>query len=139
LTTSTLSNVNIATTSDGSLGTTYTSGSFSNGPATFDFVNDYAPPVGYDELIISLSAALADSDLSSPNSFDLAFGSETDFFILCAPIGVCGSRSTTAGSLDAAPSATPLPAALPLFASGLGVIGLLARRRRKKSALKSAV
>jgi hypothetical protein len=30
--------------------------------------------------------------------------------------------------------ATPLPAALPLFAGGLGVIGLLARRRRRKNA-----
>lgn len=31
-------------------------------------------------------------------------------------------------------SATPLPASLPLFGTGLGVIGLLARRRRQKSA-----
>jgi hypothetical protein len=31
-------------------------------------------------------------------------------------------------------SATPLPAALPLFASGLGAFGLLARRRKRKSA-----
>ena len=31
-------------------------------------------------------------------------------------------------------SATPLPPALPLFASGLGVIGLLARRRKRKNA-----
>jgi hypothetical protein len=30
--------------------------------------------------------------------------------------------------------ATPLPAALPLFASGFGVIGLLARRRKRKAA-----
>jgi hypothetical protein len=30
-------------------------------------------------------------------------------------------------------SATPLPAALPLFAGGLGVIGLLARRRKRKA------
>jgi hypothetical protein len=30
--------------------------------------------------------------------------------------------------------ATPLPAALPLFAGGLGVIGLLARRKKRKAA-----
>jgi hypothetical protein len=35
---------------------------------------------------------------------------------------------------SAAASATPLPAALPLFAGGLGVIGLLARRRKRKNA-----
>jgi hypothetical protein len=29
--------------------------------------------------------------------------------------------------------ATPLPAALPLFAGGLGVIGLLARRKKRKA------
>jgi len=28
---------------------------------------------------------------------------------------------------------TPLPATLPLFAGGLGVIGLLARRKRRKT------
>jgi len=33
---------------------------------------------------------------------------------------------------------TPLPAALPLFASGLGVIGLLARRRRRRVAAIAA-
>ena len=32
-----------------------------------------------------------------------------------------------------APTTTPVPAALPLFASGLGAMGLLARRRKRKA------
>jgi hypothetical protein len=31
-------------------------------------------------------------------------------------------------------TATPVPAALPLFAGGLGVIGMFARRRKQKNA-----
>ena len=35
-------------------------------------------------------------------------------------------------------NATPLPAALPMFAGGLGVVGLLARRRKRKAAVAAA-
>jgi hypothetical protein len=39
-------------------------------------------------------------------------------------------------SVTASPvSATPLPAALPLFAGGLGMVGFLARRKKRKSAI----
>jgi LPXTG-motif cell wall-anchored protein len=35
----------------------------------------------------------------------------------------------------ASPAATPLPGALPLMAAGLGALGLLGWRRKKKPAL----
>jgi hypothetical protein len=38
------------------------------------------------------------------------------------------------GTISPAVSGAPLPAGLPLFATGLGVIGLLARRRKQKAA-----
>ena len=41
---------------------------------------------------------------------------------------------TSPGIGNSLASATPLPAALPLFATGLGVMGLLARRRKRKVA-----
>ena len=41
-------------------------------------------------------------------------------------------------SFTIAIDATPLPAALPLFATGAGVIGLLARRRKKRAATLTA-
>ena len=43
-----------------------------------------------------------------------------------------GSLELVSGSLTPAP--VPIPAALPLFATGLGVLGLLGWRRKKKSA-----
>jgi hypothetical protein len=45
-----------------------------------------------------------------------------------------GFEAVVGGSQDAGYySVTPLPAALPLFATGLGVMGLLGRRRKRKA------
>ena len=46
--------------------------------------------------------------------------------------------NNTAGSWSAPVSTVPLPAALPLFASGLGALGLLGWRRKKKAAALNA-
>jgi hypothetical protein len=40
--------------------------------------------------------------------------------------------------IDLGPAATPLPAALPLFATGLGALGLLGWRRKRKAAAIAA-
>ena len=51
----------------------------------------------------------------------------TTWFSLEEPLASCGGQLCSASS-------TPLPAALPLFASGLGALGLLGWRRKRKNA-----
>jgi hypothetical protein len=53
-----------------------------------------------------------------------------------APVGYSILTSQGVGN---SPAATPLPAALPLFASALGVMGFLAKRRKRKTAAAVAV
>jgi hypothetical protein len=47
----------------------------------------------------------------------------------------CNDGCVQHGWTEAAPSATPLPAALPLFASGLGALGFARWRRKRKVVL----
>jgi hypothetical protein len=66
--------------------------------------------------------------LTSPNSIFTNFGNSFEENIFEDAF-----RRVTSGSL--APVApVPLPAALPLFATGLGALGLLAWRRKRKAA-----
>jgi hypothetical protein len=60
-----------------------------------------------------------------------------DYFANCA--GSCGGDGWSGNlkityTYDPPPSQVPLPAALPLFATGLGALGLLAWRRKRKAA-----
>jgi hypothetical protein len=48
------------------------------------------------------------------------------------------SNGSTDTFLTLTPLATPLPGALPLFATGLGALGLLGWRRKKKAAALAA-
>jgi hypothetical protein len=62
-----------------------------------------------------------------------------DFFYDSSLGGIGGENVllnlfTDCASCDPPLSSTPLPAALPLFAGGLGFIGFLARRRKRKAA-----
>lgn len=134
LDTSTLSNVNITTSADdlGDFGETYTLGSFSNGPASFDFVDGFPPFVG-DELIINLAATLTPSNLASSTSFTIQNGNEAFYFFPLCGFAACDSRDIDAGSLDEVLTTTPLPPTLPLFAGGLGMVGFLSRRRKRKA------
>ena len=68
-------------------------------------------------------------------SFTIQNGNEAlYFFLLCGP-AACDSRDTDAGSLDEMLATTPLPAT----AGGLGVVGFLSRRiKRKADALAAA-
>lgn len=134
LTTSTLSNIDITTSTNGLFGVTYTGGSgffnstgFSNNPASFTF--DFPDFFYESDLVINLASGLTPADLTAPNSFSIASGSETAYFIAC--LGECGARSIVSGSLDV--SSTPVPATLPLFAGGLGFVGYLAGRKKRKA------
>ena len=64
---------------------------------------------------IAFSAALGSGSIDQPH--------QVDFDILGTGLPEGGGGAGT----------TPLPAALPLFAGGLGMIGLLARRRKQKN------
>jgi hypothetical protein len=140
LTTNTLSNVNITTSLDVivipfiGFGTTYDNtgtNTFTNGAtADFQFTQDFG--VGSDVLKFDVAGPLTALNLAGTASFALTGGSETEFFILCdSQLSECAQRTVTGGSLDVGVSATPLPATLPLFAGGLGLVGLLSRRRKQ--------
>ena len=51
---------------------------------------------------------------------------------------VLNTTGASLGSVQETINATPIPAALPLFAGGLGMIGLLARRRKRKATALAA-
>ena len=67
---------------------------------------------------------------SSSISADIVINLRSDGTDVSQPHQVDFDIGPTGGSL----TPTPLPAALPLFAGGLGVIGLFARRRKQKNA-----
>ena len=61
------------------------------------------------------------------------------FFLDPSLVDLGYSIITSPGIGNSLASATPLPAALPLFATGLGVMGWLAKRRKRKNAAALAV
>lgn len=105
---------------------------------------DIAPSGQY---LFSLSDGFIPGDLYTVNWTGTTSGSATSVFPLFPtpflnPVGpdegyFAGPWLDTTYShlqLDFGPASTPLPAALPLFASGLGAMGLLGWRRKRKNA-----
>jgi hypothetical protein len=115
----------------------------------------------------STTFGLADRNASGANVFDvsgaqpqLAYG--TTNFLVVLPIGCNPEQTSCSSGIQAAlfgnsviipagltdsfgtwntssgMSATPLPAALPLFVTGLGALGLLGWRRKRKNAASTA-
>jgi hypothetical protein len=77
------------------------------------------------------------------NNYDLAAGT----YVLDTYLGSCGAGQSCSDNdtstdptyaVGFSPVATPLPATLPLFAGGLGLMGLLGRRRKRKAAVAIA-
>ena len=108
---------------------TYPSGFILSGVGTFDgwVFKDFSP-------VDIISVSLASTKLAGFMAADLSFGSSsiTANTVGLGPLFAPG----TFISIDVgfALIATPLPAALPLFATGLGAIGLFGWRRKRKAA-----
>ena len=74
------------------------------------------------------------------DNYDLAAGT----YVLDTYLGSCGAGQDCSAGTSTDPNyavgfssiltTTPLPATLPLFAGGLGAMGLLGRRRKRKNA-----
>ena len=120
-------------------GCSITGGQFGCTGASFNIYPTFPPgvpgiPAGGD--IVSLEFTTPTGSGGAALVFDLgAFGAVGVYpaipVIEFTPGQFAGSFTLDATLTVSAASAVPLPAALPLFASGLGVLGLFARRRRK--------
>ena len=117
---------------------------------TVDSEQGTSPP-GTDRNLVDISAGAAtiggstigaDVCTADPGECPFGFPSGTlDVYVLITGLpsftsAVFSDDATSAFEFTLGqPTATPLPAALPLFAAGLGVMGLLGRRRKRKAAL----
>jgi hypothetical protein len=129
---------------DGTFGTTYRTGNFSGvmGAAFYSGFQTYmgvtiAPGLVGETLNLLVASNFnpaADNPLlTSPWPQFNVVGSYEDLYYS----GTDHLRYIVSGSIG--PAVTPLPAALPLFATGLGIMGLLGWRRKLKTTSASAI
>jgi hypothetical protein len=95
--------------------------------------------IGFNNIILGFNWSLAaggGANWQSPSGCNAgdAAGFCTVVGVTALPFGDPQVLGTLTFTLNNSTSATPLPAALPLFASGLGALGLLGWRRKRKNA-----
>ena len=133
----------ITLTTDGGNGNYGGQTGFRDNHGTDIFGGDTAAPIDSNGLIFAISnnplrgqdALFAAWDNGGGAFAFLISGTLTDVFDVYYKISVGSGDIALTGSEN---SQTPLPAALPLFATGLGALGLLGWRRKKKAATAMA-
>jgi len=120
-----------------------------NAPDQLIFYNVSSPVIGLDSYGVSFSVGSGAQSFSIYEDNGL-IGSSSPYYCdstYCL-LGPGNTETGGAGNpvvavslsmVDPPPPATPLPAALPLFCTGLGLVGFLVRRKKQKSAAAIAV
>jgi hypothetical protein len=116
-----------------------TSFSFSDGlqkitnlTANYSFFGFSTDSIGnITQWVVAAGSSLGTIDTLNFNGYGFGVGSEDSG---CNSFGQCGSNEASSRFWTTG-SQTPLPGALPLFAAGLGALGLLGWRRKRKNAI----
>jgi len=104
-------------------------------------VNTSGSPITNVSILSSSNPGLVSASLTDPSSgaveFFTTFG-ELGTDVVTYDFTLASGGASNIGTVDIAVTTTPLPAALPLFAGGLGALGLFGWRRKRKAAAIAA-